>query len=137
MNKVEANSAKTDFLGKIITGRVNQLNPSIAKPEGSPYISVRMSIGTGTTIQIVNTDLCVDTGADFTVCDSAFLEYHFGKDALTHLVKPWRLPKLKSASARMAVGLLRPTASLGALDVVHPKEEEGHLEATLYVALSK
>ncbi len=63
--KVKANSAKTDFIGKVITGRVNQLNPSIAKPEGSAYISVRMSIRTGTTKQIVNTDLCVDTGADY------------------------------------------------------------------------
>ncbi len=46
MKEVEANSAKTDFIGKVITGRVNQLNLIVAKPEGSAYISVRMSIGT-------------------------------------------------------------------------------------------
>ena len=121
MKEVEANSAKTDFIGKVITGRVNQLNPSIAKPEGSAYISVRMSIGTGTTIQIVNTDLCVDTGADFTICDSAFLESHFGKDALTHLVKPWRLPKLRSASGHCLtmLGVVNATLYMGDYTMEH------------------
>ena len=57
-------------------GRV-LLVPTSSKPQGSAYISVKMSIGTSS--QLVLADLCVDTGADFTICDSAFLKAHWGK----------------------------------------------------------
>ncbi len=70
--------------------------PTLSKPQGSAYISVKMSIGTST--QLVMADLCVDTGSDFTICDSTFLKAHFGKDALKHLTHPEKLPKLRSAT---------------------------------------
>ena len=70
--------------------------PTLPKPQGSAYISVKMSIGTST--QLVMADLCVDTGSDFTICDSTFLKAHFGKDALKHLNHPDKLPKLRSAT---------------------------------------
>ena len=57
--------------------------PNTSKPQGSAYISIKMSIGTSHELR--EADLCVDTGADFTVCDSAFLTRNFGPDALKHL----------------------------------------------------
>ena len=70
--------------------------PNTSKPQGSAYISVKMSIGVSK--ELVNVDLCVDTGADFTVCDTAFLKKYYGPDALKHIRRPWRLPILRSAT---------------------------------------
>ena len=89
------------------------LVPSSSKPQGSAYISVQMSIGT--TSPVVLADLCVDTGADFTICDDAFLKAHFGKDALKHLTYPDRIPKLRSATGHNLemLGVVKGTLYLG------------------------
>ena len=72
-----------------------------------------MSIGTST--QRVLRDLCVDTGADFTICDSAFMKAHWGKDALNHLTQPDQLPKLRSATGHnlKMLGIVKGTLLLG------------------------
>ena len=66
------------------------------KPKGSAYIFIE--------IRIDNTDwpiqayVCVDTGADITLCDSAYLLSHFGKDAMKHVIPMTKPPKLRSAT---------------------------------------
>ena len=87
--------------------------PNTSKPQGSAYISIKMSIGTSHELR--EADLCVDTGADFTVCDSAFLTRNFGPDALKHLRQPWRLPILRSASGHMLkmLGVIDTVIHLG------------------------
>ena len=90
------------------------LVPSSSKPQGSAYISVKMSIGTSSPLVIA--DLCVDTGADFTICDSAFLLAHYGKDALaSYLTYPDRIPKLRSATGHslQMLGIVKGTLYLG------------------------
>ena len=67
-----------------------------SKPKGSAYISIKMSIGSSK--QLVDANVCVDTGADFTLCDSAFLQSHFGMNALQNVFRQDQLPKLRSAS---------------------------------------
>ena len=64
-----------------------------------------MSIGDSDIIADV--DICIDTGADFTLCDNAFLKNHFGgKDALIHIYHPTRLerPTRKQEGAWIEVG---------------------------------
>ena len=79
-----------------ITGHIN-LTQDARKPSGSAYVSVKMRIGSSKLL--VDADICIDTGADFTLCDSAFLKTHFGEtDALKHLYFPSKIPKLRSAS---------------------------------------
>ena len=89
------------------------LVPDSSKPQGSGYISVGMSVGTSK--QIVIADLCIDTGADFTVCNTAFLKMYFGPNVLKHLIQPWRLPRLRSATGHslQLLGLIEATLHLG------------------------
>ena len=66
------------------------------KPIGSAYIQIQMSIGKSN--KRVDASVCIDTGADITLCDSAFLIAHFGEKALHHVVVMSKPPKLRSAS---------------------------------------
>jgi len=66
------------------------------KPRGGASIDIQMSLRN--LKKRVNATICVDTGADFTLCDSAFLIQHFGDDALKHLYYPDKIPSMKSAS---------------------------------------
>ncbi len=43
--------------------------------------------------------VCVDTGADLTLCDSLYLTYNFGPNALKHVMAMNKPPKLRSASS--------------------------------------
>ena len=84
------------------------------KPKGSAYISAKMSIGDSG--QLADVDLCIDTGADFTLCDSAFLKAHFGgTDAFKHIYHPSRVPNLRSASGHVLkmLGKVEVTLLLG------------------------
>jgi hypothetical protein len=84
------------------------------KPKGSAYVSCKMSIGDSDIIADV--DICIDTGADFTLCDNAFLKNHFGgKDALIHIYHPYRVPNLRSASGHLLqiLGKVEVTLLLG------------------------
>ena len=99
-----------------LAGLIN-LIPDNQKPQGSAYISVLMSIGSSP--EKVAANLCVDTGADFTVCDSAFLISHFGSDALKHLYFPDRLPKLRSASGHELplIGMIKTVINMGSYEM--------------------
>ena len=66
------------------------------KPRGSAYIHVRMKLGDSN--QIVPAYVCVDTGADLTLCDSTYLVTHFGKNVLKYVTPMSKTPKLRSAS---------------------------------------
>ena len=74
----------------------NMFIPNISKPQGSGFVSVEMSIGESNTLYKV--DLCIDTGADFTIMNTAFIKAYFGNQALDHLIHPGKLPVLKSAT---------------------------------------
>ena len=69
------------------------------KPRGSASVSAKM--------QIMHTgleghaDICIDTGADITVCTSAFLIKCFGHEALQHINASGRLPRLQSATGHL------------------------------------
>jgi len=91
---------------------VNLVNNS-NKPKGSAVIFVKMSVGTSP--EKVDANVSVDTGADFTICDSAFLIENFGNDALKHIYQPGRLPRLKSASGHYLelLGKVKVTLHLG------------------------
>ena len=93
-------------------GQINLVQKT-SKPKGSAYISIKMSIGSSK--QMINTDVCVDTGADFTLCDSAFLQSHFGVNALQHIFQPEKVPKLRSASGHelKILGKVKLTLYLG------------------------
>ena len=66
------------------------------KPPGSAFISVKLSIEQSK--YSTQTNICIDTGADITLCDSTFLTNHFGSDVLTYIYPSDKIPKLRSAS---------------------------------------
>ena len=71
----------------------------------------------GMTKKYVKAEACMDTGADFTVCDTAFVLSHFGAEALTEkfLYYPERLPSLRSATGHnlKTIGKLMITLRMG------------------------
>ena len=94
----------------------NQINliQGKEKPKGSAYVSAKMSIGDSEELAAVN--ICIDTGADFTLCDVAFLKNHFGgHDAIKHIYHPYRVPNLRSASGHVLqiLGKVEVTLLLG------------------------
>ena len=66
------------------------------KPPGSAYITVKMCIEQSTKLVLAN--VCIDTGADITLCDSTYLINHFGINVLKQITPLEKAPKLKSAS---------------------------------------
>jgi hypothetical protein len=68
------------------------------KPVGSAYVIVDMNI-TLNPEKVVKTRVCVDTGADMTICSHTFLIQRFGEKSLETFVKTIsNPPRLKSAS---------------------------------------
>ena len=68
------------------------------KPVGSAYILINMSATEAPELK-VNARVCVDTGADMTICSHTFVIKKFGDKALQTLVKTIsNPPRLKSAS---------------------------------------
>ena len=86
------------------------------KPIGSAYIQIQMSIGKSN--KRVDASVCIDTGADITLCDSAFLIAHFGEKALHHVVVMSKPPKLRSASGHCLKNLGNKTISPPLLTLV-------------------
>ena len=67
------------------------------KPKGSAYASIKMSVRD--LPKPVDVNICIDTGADFTICDVAFLVKNLGgEDVKKHIYFPSRLPRLRSAT---------------------------------------
>ena len=83
------------------------------KPEGSAYISIQVSLGASP--KLVDTDICVDTGADYSICDNKYLLAHFGITALENLFFPERIPKMRSATGHelMMLGKINLTLHMG------------------------
>jgi len=75
---------------------LSSVPPITAKPRGSAFVNVKLSLGKSN-IQ-VDAKLNVDTGADITLCDSAYLINHFGDSVTKHIIPMNNPPKLKSAS---------------------------------------
>ena len=71
------------------------------KPKGSAYIFTKLKISEST--KPVDAFVCVDTGADITLCDSTYLKAHFGKDALKYVTQMTRPPKLRSATGHSLI----------------------------------
>jgi len=68
----------------------------ITKPQGSAYINVQIMVG-GTT-KTVYADVCVDTGADMTLCTDTYLIKTFGQSIIRYIKPMEAPPKLRSAS---------------------------------------
>ena len=83
------------------------------KPIGSAFISVKISVGKSN--KSVEAHVCIDTGADITLCDSAFLITHFGDNVLKNVVVMAKPPKLRSASGHCLkiLGRIRLVLFLG------------------------
>jgi len=83
------------------------------KPHGSAFVRIKLSLGKSK-IQ-VDAKLNVDTGADMTLCDSAYLINHFGDSVIKHIVPMNNPPKLKSASGHYLkiLGKVHLTLHLG------------------------
>lgn len=62
--------------------------------------------------------VCIDSGADLTICDSAFLNYKFSKSTLIYIVVMSKLPCLRSASNHYLniLGKVKVTLFLGAYE---------------------
>ena len=91
---IESNQTDDDQEIEGLTGQINLTR--FNKPKGSAYIFVKIKVGESK--RSVSAYVCVDTGADVTLCDSTYLISHFGKDALKHVVPMSRPPKLRSAT---------------------------------------
>ncbi len=84
---------------------------------GSAYIHTKMSIGRSS--KQADVYICIDTGADLTLCDSAFLIHNFGDNALKHVVVMNKPPKLRSASNHYLkiLGKIKITLFLGTYEL--------------------
>ena len=87
------------------------------KPMGSAYIHTKMSIGRSS--KQADVYICIDTGADLTLCDSAFLIHNFGDNALKHVIVMNKPPKLRSASNHYLkiLGKIKITLFLGTYEL--------------------
>ena len=84
------------------------------KPMGSAFVSIQMSINRLQTK--VDANICIDTGADITLCDSKYLTNHFGPDAVRNHVTPMiKPPRLRSATGHnlKVLGQAKITLYLG------------------------
>ena len=84
------------------------------KPIGSAYVSIQMSVNSLRTK--VDANVCIDTGADITLCDSLYLLNAFGPNAIKyHVVPISRPPKLRSATGHnlKVLGRAKITLYLG------------------------
>jgi len=86
------------------------------KPRGSASVAAIIVVA-HTSIQ-VRTDVCVDTGADVTICTKKFITQFLGPQALSHVDSRGRLPTLISASH-------------------HPMKALGRLHLFIYLGLFK
>ena len=93
--------------------KVSSEDKTAKKPMGSAYIHVQMSIGKS--VKQADVYVCIDTGADLTLCDSAFLINHFGANALKHVAVMAKPPRLRSASSHClkVLGKVKATLFLG------------------------
>ena len=89
------------------------------KPPGSGYIKATLKLGRFPT---VNTFLCIDTGAEKTVCTSQFLIHHFGEQAIYKLKKnPNKNPEYKSATGHLLdlLGSVKISITMGTYSFEH------------------
>ena len=79
--------------------KINKIEIGVdSKPIGSAYILINMSVTEAPELK-VNARVCVDTGADMTICSHTFIIKKFGDKALQTFVKEIsNPPRLKSAS---------------------------------------
>jgi len=90
------------------------------KPAGSAYVHIYVSLAVNR--QPVKMFVCVDTGADFTICDDSFLKSHFGKNVVEHITPMKVEPRLKSASGHILkiLGQIRLNLYLGQCEMKIP-----------------
>ncbi len=72
----------------------NKINNPEA-PEGSAYVRAKMLISP---LPAQELHLCIDTGANFTICSDTFLITHFGAQVIKQVRSDEKLPRLRSAT---------------------------------------
>ena len=97
--------------------KISSDDKTTKKPKGSAYIHTQMSIGRCNKKSDVY--VCIDTGADITICDSAFLLHNFGDNALKHVIVMSKPPRLRSASNHYLkiLGKVKVTLFLGTYEL--------------------
>ena len=97
--------------------RISSDEKTAKKPLGSAYIHIKMSIGRSS--KQADVYICIDTGADITICDSTFLINHYGENALKHVVVMSKPPRLRSASNHCLkiLGRVKVTLFLGTYEL--------------------
>ena len=97
--------------------KISSDDKTTKKPKGSAYIHTQMSIGRSDKKSDVY--VCIDTGADMTICDSAFLLHNFGDKALKHVTVMSKPPRLRSASNHYLkiLGKVKVTLFLGTYEL--------------------
>ena len=83
-------------IGDVPIYHVKDYDVTNAKPKGSAFITVVINVKDRNVKSIA--DIIVDTGADVTLCTTAYLISLFGEDILNSVYKIEKLPKLRSAS---------------------------------------
>ena len=89
------------------------------KPPGSGYVQATLRLSR---LPAVDTFLCIDTGADRTVCTSQFIIHHFGEQAIYKLKKaPENKPEFKSATGHPLdlLGSVKMTITMGTYTFEH------------------
>ena len=83
------------------------------KPLGSAFVSIQLSLNGLRTK--VDANICIDTGADITLCDSLYLTNHFGAKAINHVTPMIKPPRLRSATGHnlKVLGQAKLTLYLG------------------------
>jgi len=110
--KSEENILPINTSADEITDLINLVsNPQ--KPQGAAYVAAKLNVGQR--IIPVDTYICIDTGADFTVCDNTFLRNNFGENYAKYIIPMINPPRLKSASGQSLkiLGKVNFTLQLG------------------------
>ena len=83
------------------------------KPKGSARVNTQVQVANTTLIGFAS--VCVDTGADLSICTDTFLKYALTTKSLEYIVEPLKKPKLQSASghAIKVLGNIRLILYLG------------------------
>ena len=108
--EVDSNDSAPIGIASFSVLRVREdLDKPVKKPHGSAHITVLMRIGH--TPVDVKANICVDTGADLTLCTVGFITEVFGPEAVKHIRPMRRPPRLRSATGH-------PLSILGKINLV-------------------
>ena len=104
-----------------------EIKPEV--PKGSAYVKARMLIQPFTAREI---HLCIDTGANFTICSDTFLVTHFGEQVIKQIKTDKKIPRLRSATGHKLkmLGYVDTSITMGTYQFDFPVLVYQHKENT-------